>query len=114
MTRLACALCAFYLTVFIWLAWWTATVYGHAPAWFIVGNVAACFVLVIAFTQQLALIDTHRENTALKQAEDEQVAAAEHQAPTEADAACCETWWASLGIDHDDTCPHHTPRSSAA
>ncbi|CAM5265266.1 hypothetical protein [Streptomyces fumanus] len=30
------------------------------------------------------------------------------------DAACCETWWTSLGADHDHTCPTRQTRSHAA
>lgn len=29
-------------------------------------------------------------------------------------AACCETWWASAGAEHDSSCERQTPKSSAA
>lgn len=37
-----------------------------------------------------------------------------HHAADDLDAACCETWWTSLGADHDHTCPTRQTRSHAA
>lgn len=118
--RLSVILCALYLAVLVWLAWWTATVASHSPAWFTVGNIAAAVVLVIAVTQQLDLVDARRENTDLKQREArrEDAELQRENRPTEdwqslreaADAlghSCCERWWTSLGADHDPTCRKH-------
>ncbi|MEU3256138.1 hypothetical protein [Streptomyces sp. NPDC006997] len=49
--------------------------------------------------------DTYTDRRARRAAR-AQAAAIEDTVTRALDAACCETWWVSLGAAHDPACPH--------
>jgi hypothetical protein len=118
MTRDSRIICGTYLTVAGWLAFCTINTHATAPAWTTITMAAASAVPVLGIIRELDLRDARRTVAVAKEREARRAAwadeAVERQATTELGDACCERWWTSLGDDHDDTCPHHQPRSSAA
>ncbi|WP_210594351.1 hypothetical protein [Streptomyces sp. GESEQ-35] len=111
-------LCALYVLTSTGLAWTAVLELLHGPVWAALLFAAASLVPVIAFVRETVLHDERRTVTALRsraaamcgrvdEAADEIVRAELH-------AACCERWWTSCGTDHDVSCPHRIPRSSAA
>ncbi|MGV9456998.1 hypothetical protein [Streptomyces sp. NPDC003635] len=113
-------LTALYVATSSGLAWIAVLEYRYGPMWAACLFAAASIVPVIAVVRESVIGDLRR---AL--AEWARPAAphpltgpvadpAEDIVRAELDGACCERWWTSLGSDHDRTCPHQVPRSSAA
>ncbi|MEU6380714.1 hypothetical protein [Streptomyces sp. NPDC046909] len=99
---------ALYVTTSAGLAWTTALEFRHGPAWAGFLFAAASLVPLIAVIRESEM--PHEPFIAYG------VAAGAHEdvVRAELDGACCERWWTSCGTDHDTTCPHRIPRSSAA
>ncbi|MGY6019555.1 hypothetical protein [Streptomyces spinosirectus] len=118
MNRASRSIISVYLAVVFWLGFCTVATFGDVPAWSTATMAAASAAPILGAIRELDLRDTRRHLAVLKEREARQAAhadeAAEHQANAELLDACCERWWTSCGTDHDDTCPHHTPRSNAA
>ncbi|WP_328436943.1 hypothetical protein OHA71_06575 [Streptomyces sp. NBC_00444] len=118
MSRTSRALTVLYLLTFIWGVCSTINSWGQVPTWDSLLTAATSVVLLIAIAEQYELADALREAAALCEREGQRAAwddeQAEALAADELDDACCEHWWTSFGTDHDDTCPHQTPRSNAA
>ncbi|MGW0912641.1 hypothetical protein ACWD1Z_12955 [Streptomyces sp. NPDC002784] len=113
-------LAALYIATSSGLAWTAVLEYQYGPMWAACLFAAASIVPLIGVVRESVIGDQHR---ALAQWARRAVSdpftgpdedAAEHIVRAELDGACCERWWTSLGSDHDRTCPHRVPRSSAA
>ncbi|MEV0174611.1 hypothetical protein AB0I00_26270 [Streptomyces sp. NPDC050803] len=111
---------ALYIATSAGLAWTAVLEYEYGPMWAACLFAAASIVPVIGVVRESVIGD---QRQALAEWEDRVERArraatgdanAEDIVRAELDAACCERWWTSLGSDHDVTCPHRIPRSSAA
>jgi len=116
--RASLPLCAAYIGLYIWLAhcavqsglngaWWASSI-------FFLGS---CLVLA-AFCREDRLADALRREAV--RAEREARPALSHEETVDGVVAvalageCCEMWWTSAGVEHDETCQRRTPKSSAA
>ncbi|MBD0839532.1 MULTISPECIES: hypothetical protein [unclassified Streptomyces] len=107
---------ALYIATSAGLAWTAVLEYEYGPMWAACLFAAASLVPVIGVVRESVIGDQHR---ALAEWEERARRApaegnAEDIVRAELTAACCERWWTSLGCDHDATCRHRIPRSSAA
>ncbi|MBC2905493.1 hypothetical protein [Streptomyces cupreus] len=113
---------ALYVTTSSGLAWTAVLEYRYGPMWAACLFAAASIVPVIGLVresvigdQRRALAEWGRRAAApVPSGAGRDMDAAEDIVRAELDGACCERWWTSLGSDHDRTCPHRIPRSSAA
>ncbi|MEV1084161.1 hypothetical protein AB0I98_39140 [Streptomyces sp. NPDC050211] len=111
-------LCGLYVLTSAGLAWTAVLELLCGLVWAALLFTAASLVPVIAVVRETVLHDERRTVAALRA----QAAAARGRGDGAADeivrselyAACCERWWTSCGTDHDASCPHRIPRSSAA
>ncbi|MHC3467092.1 hypothetical protein ACYF6T_00085 [Streptomyces sp. 7R007] len=111
MNRSCRLLGSLYLATSAGLAWTTIVEFRHGPAWAGFLFAAASVVPVIAVVRETLIDDLLR---AAAEPPRSGGRAADTIVREQLDAACCERWWTSLGTDHDTTCRHQAPRSSAA
>jgi hypothetical protein len=110
-------LCALYLTTSTGLAWTAVLECRYGPWWAACLFVAASLVPVVAAARETVIRDQRRAVAGLSERSARARGyggVADVIVGAELDAACCERWWTSLGTDHDSTCAHRVPRSSAA
>ncbi|MDN3027352.1 hypothetical protein [Streptomyces sp. S.PB5] len=110
MNHLQRLLCTLYVATSAGLTWTTVLEYRHGPLWAACLFGAASLVPVIALARE----SEPRPRPAVGELWGVECAAEEDVVRIELDAACCERWWTSCGTDHDSSCPHRIPRSSAA
>ncbi|MFI8531767.1 hypothetical protein ACIGMX_16195 [Streptomyces aquilus] len=111
MSRGSRTLISLYALVALWLAFCTVETLDTVPLWTTLTMAAVSITPVLAVIRETVIAEL-REVAASRATHS--VDQAEAAARAELDAACCERWWTSLGTDHDPTCRHQTPRSSAA
>ncbi|MDT9696941.1 hypothetical protein [Streptomyces sp. P17] len=111
-------LAGLYVATSAGLSWTAVLEYRYGPMWAACLFAAAGVVPVIGVVRESVIGDQRR---ALAEWAGRAAAtsgpepdAAEDIVRAELDGACCERWWTSLGSDHDRSCPHRVPRSSAA
>ncbi|WP_210570255.1 hypothetical protein [Streptomyces sp. GESEQ-4] len=110
-------LCGLYVLTSAGLAWTAVLELLCGLVWAALLFTAASLVPVIAVVRETVLHDERRTVTALRAqaaARGRGEGAADDIVRSELYAACCERWWTSCGTDHDTSCPHRIPRSSAA
>ncbi len=117
MNRSSRLLCVLYVATSAGLAWTSVLEYRYGPMWAACLFAAASLVPVIAVVRETVIWDLRRLLLRYAASLEQGCcapSAADLLVREELDAACCERWWTSLGRDHDTTCPHRIPRSSAA
>lgn len=111
-------LCVLYVATSAGLAWTAVLELRYGPVWAAGLFAAGSIVPVVAVVRETVLGDQRRTIAELRARRSvpavREDARAEAVVRAELDAACCERWWTSFGTDHDATCGHRLPRSSAA
>ncbi|MFF7333857.1 hypothetical protein [Streptomyces sp. NPDC008150] len=111
-------LCVLYVATSAGLAWTAVLELRYGPVWAAGLFAAGSIVPVVAVVRETVLGDQRRTIAELRARRPvpavREDARAEAVVRAELDAACCERWWTSFGTDHDATCGHRLPRSSAA
>ncbi|MFJ8330379.1 hypothetical protein [Streptomyces sp. NPDC094437] len=111
MNRTGRLLSALYLAASGGLALTAVHAFRHGPLWAGFLLTAASLVPVVAVVRETVIEELLRASVRTR---GRVVRVADDIVRASLDAACCERWWTSLGTDHDVSCPHDVPRSSAA